>query len=701
MKKSVKYMIEILFSTLLLGGMTACDESRTPDFNLTQLSAPENLYLCINLNDDQTQYLFTWDMVNEADSYTISVNGNAVVEDIPVYVEEYDLTPYLAAGNEYIISIVSVTQEEEYTNSTPAVLTCTAENLTRDLEFVYHSKTGGYEVSRGDAPFNLEYVVLPDYYDGMEVTCIGDWAFGKAQNVLNGSQPYLQTIRFPKNLLSIGESSFEACTVLNDLNLPQSLREIGKKAFNSCYSLTSEDVVFPAELQRLDEWSFSNCSTVTEIRLSEHTKYIGDYAFYNCENLSVVNTDCTQLQYMGAYIFEKTPWLAAQPNGYICFGDTLYMHKGEFPENTVLTVFPKGVTKLASRALERQNNLVGINIPDGWETVTGTNVFSNCKSLKNVRLPDGFKRIENSMFISCTALEEINLPEGLSFIGSSAFSNCTSLNSIRLPQSVTEIGERAFNECIKLSEINIPSNIYKISAGLFEGCTNFTNFTVSGNITEIGEYAFHDSGLINVIIPKWVTKIGVFAFSAPSIKNIEVSEDNERYRSIDGNLYSKDGKTLFQYAIGKTEETFTVPDEVTNIAEGAFSAATNLKYITLSKNLKIIGASAFMDSGITSFVLPYGLLYIEDAAFSISGLQSIVLPSSIMQVGRNFKPKYLFYTTGPTQFADIEFADYEEFRPVPYFYSESEPPLNSDGTAYNGNYWHYADDGVTPVVWEL
>ena len=30
------------------------------------------------------------------------------------------------------------------------------------------------------------------------------------------------------------------------------------------------------------------------------------------------------------------------------------------------------------------------------------------------------------------------------------------------------------------------------------------------------------------------------------------------------------------------------------------------------------------------------------------------------------------------------------------------PPtmLNGDGTAYDGNYWRYAADGVTPVIWK-
>ena len=34
-----------------------------------------------------------------------------------------------------------------------------------------------------------------------------------------------------------------------------------------------------------------------------------------------------------------------------------------------------------------------------------------------------------------------------------------------------------------------------------------------------------------------------------------------------------------------------------------------------------------------------------------------------------------------------------------YYYSESKPTLNTDGTAYDGNYWRYVDSVVTPWVY--
>lgn len=33
-----------------------------------------------------------------------------------------------------------------------------------------------------------------------------------------------------------------------------------------------------------------------------------------------------------------------------------------------------------------------------------------------------------------------------------------------------------------------------------------------------------------------------------------------------------------------------------------------------------------------------------------------------------------------------------------YYYSETEPALNEDGTAYDGNYWYYNDNNEI-VVW--
>ena len=724
MKKSVKYMIGILFSTLLLGGMTACGESRTPN-SPTQLSSPTDLYLSINLNDDQTEYLFTWDMVKEADGYTISVDGNPVAEDIPVYLEEYDLTPYLVAGNQHEISIIAVDNDTDYLSSEQAILTATAEIPTAGIDYIYNYTSSEYAVTRGECPFTKQKIVLPDYYNDIEITQISDWAFGKAEQDVWGSQPYLKDIRFPRFLRTIGKNAFSHCANLEKIILPASLQIIDESAFYSCKKLQTtlpinlikigdyaffkceglSFKIFPNSLTHIGESAFGSCIGFTEITIPDAIAYLGEGAFYSCDNLAQIHIP-SDIDYLGGEIFHGTKWYVDQPNGIICLGNVLYTYKGEMPKNTVLTNFPDGITKIADNAFNGQTNLISVTIPEGWTTVTGTGVFKNCSSLQTVNLPESFKNIEREMFYGCASLANIIIPKNVEHIGDMAFQNCTELQSVTLPNSITKVGAFAFRNCKKLSDFICSENLKNIPNGAFYDCDSLSNFAIPDSVTKIGDFAFYNSGLRNINIPKNVKNIGTCALATSSLIEMTVDESNDRFQSIEGNLYNKSGKKLIQYSLGKTSESFTVPEGVTIIGESAFCGALNLKQINFPKSLTHINANAFESTGLTDVVLNYGILFIGASAFGgEQNLNSIILPSSIQVIENGFWVDCIYYTTGPTQWEEITFADRDnpligtDF--VVYFYSESEPPLNEDGTAYNGNYWHYAEDGITPVVWEL
>jgi len=91
-----------------------------------------------------------------------------------------------------------------------------------------------------------------------------------------------------------------------------------------------------------------------------------------------------------------------------------------------------------------------------------------------------------------------------------------------------------------------------------------------------------------------VTSIGDSAFyGCSSLTSIEVSENNSVYKSIDGNLYTKAGKTLIQYAIGKTVKLFTIPDSVTSIGGRAFEGCRSLTSVEIPDSVTSIGDWAF------------------------------------------------------------------------------------------------------------
>lgn len=139
--------------------------------------------------------------------------------------------------------------------------------------------------------------------------------------------------------------------------------------------------------------------------------------------------------------------------------------------------------------------------------------------------------------------------------------------------------------------------IFVTAIGLyaFECLDNLTSITIPDSVTDIGEGAFSlCTGLMSVIIGSGLTRVGRHAFErCGNLMDITVDADNTSYKSINGNLYTKDGKTLIQYAIGKTDTSFIIPDGVTRIGEWAFSGCSNLTSITIPDSVTKIGEQAF------------------------------------------------------------------------------------------------------------
>ena len=199
-------------------------------------------------------------------------------------------------------------------------------------------------------------------------------------------------------------------------------------------------------------------------------------------------------------------------------------------------------------------------------------------------------------------------------IGDSAFYDCRSLLSVEIADSVTSIGEQAFRYCSALTSIEIPDSV-----------------------TSIGDSAFSWSdSLTNVVIGKGVTSIGTFAFGRCNLlTNITVSEKNTKYKSIDGNLYTKDGKILIQYSIGKPNDKLVIPDSVISISEQAFYNCISLTSIVIPEGVTSIGSRAFEScTSLRSIAIPDGITIINDGTFyGCDSLKSIEIPDSVTSIG--------------------------------------------------------------------
>ena len=244
-----------------------------------------------------------------------------------------------------------------------------------------------------------------------------------------------------------------------------------------------------------------------------------------------------------------------------------------------------------------------------------------------------------------------------------AFEGAANLKSISMPDSITVIGDYAFYNCTNLESITMPAKLKTIGQEAFHSCDSLTSVTIPEGVKSIGQWAFiWCTGLTSINIPQSVTGIGYRAFQdCRGLKRFVVDPDNPNYSSADGNLYNKDGTTLIQYALGKTNDLLVIPDGVTHINEYAVYCCDNFMGIIIPKSLVSIGEKAFEGCGKIEAVYYCGTVTDWDQV-------SIAVDNDDLIYNDDFMNTNLC------------------------FYSQNQP------TDTEHSYWHYDSNGV-PVIW--
>lgn len=355
---------------------------------------------------------------------------------------------------------------------------------------------------------------------------------GETYNVIGINQyafanyAWVNTVSIGKNVTSIIPSAFQGCKNLTAITVDANNLQFADQdgvLFDKCglslyvypagRAAATYDI--PDTCDTVGTQSFYGAVNLTSLTVPTSVKNIGAKAFAQCNALEEIT-----LPFIGSSVEDNNTF------NYV-FNSDRWSSYGGVPQSL------KTVTILTA-------NLV----PES---------FYNCTFIENIYLPNcaGLTKIPDSCFFGCTALQTlvfggdktdaysgVRIPDTVTTIDYGAFYNCKSLTSITLGAGVNYISSLAFSSCSGLTRFSVVSGNTAFTADewgvlyskdmsvlrYYPSARPWPYYNVAESATAIAENAFtYCDKLVNLFIPKTVTRFGVYQRNYNGVLNYEGS----------------------------------------------------------------------------------------------------------------------------------------------------------------------------------
>ena len=374
---------------------------------------------------------------------------------------------------------------------------------------------------------------------------------------------------------------------------------------------------------------------------------------------------------------------------------------------------------------------------------------------KTVTIPDTFndRNVASVMlgaFCQCTNMEVLNIGKNIRSLNPSAFENCLSLKQVNVENENNNVVFRNNAIYLDIEGKSFLNYVLKSANGLFR---------VTDDVFGIENNAFNDAKEITELylgahFHEMTSSLQTMFNTLENLKKISVSENNDKYKEIDGVLFDKDATSLVKYPNARNGD-YLIPEATKSIDPFAFHGANCLKKLTIkgdisfnpsrlsydnsieefeiinnpnyasfsgdiySKDFKTILATAphkseivikdgtevlgssSINSNIASIDIPQSVKTIANRAINCSSLKEVIFSNNIEKLGDysfgydyfKIKVEKLFFKGSIEELESIDKGDKNIVlaRAERYYYSENKP------TEFAHHYWHYENN--KPTIW--
>lgn len=504
----------------------------------------------------------------------------------------------------------------------------------------------------------------------------------------------LRSVTIEPAAAAIHSGAFSGCIALETITIPSTVTLLEGETFKDCTSLTT--AVINAPVDGIGYATFEGCLSLTSVTLPSTVTSIGPNVFMNCASLKglTLPSDLTAIQYNAFNGCESLKSMVL-PSGVTLIGNSAF---AGCPALETINI-PSGVTQIGISAFEGCTALTGISIPSATLTI-GEKAFMGCESLNSVTLATGVDTIEPWAFAGCLSLTSITLPSTLRVFGNSAtdmsyiFDNCPALAAVNVAPSC--YGYRSDNgvfykvdnrylpprQILLLyppaktgSSYTIPDDVYIIGRPGFHGNKTLeslhantantfiasldgvlfnkaltsllcypegkpgVSYAVPAGVSSIDSYAFNGCNkLERVTIPSSVNVLSApHFFGCTALTDIDIDPANTGIQSIDGVVFNPGLHSVEIYPVGRTAESYDVPDGIVGIDSYAFQDCPYIRTVHLPSTLAWISGYAFKGcTSLESINIPSGVWLISSQAFyNCSTLENIFIPVSVETMNKD------------------------------------------------------------------